>query len=78
MPFRMCFTLGTDGLYCVTKVNISLRTLVFSWRPFFLSESLTSESVLSIRRSLNILMFSAKVTCEELVLSTLLLEKDLA
>ena len=45
---RMCFRLGTDGLYCVTKGNISLRTLVFSWRAFFLSENLTSESVLSI------------------------------
>ena len=40
----MCFRLGTDGLYCVTKGNISLRTLVFSWRAFFLSENLTSES----------------------------------
>ena len=27
---RMCFRLGTDGLYCVTKGNICLRTLVFS------------------------------------------------
>ena len=46
---RMCFRLGTDGLYCVTKGNISLPTFVFSWRAFFLSENLTSESVLSIR-----------------------------
>ena len=77
---RMCFRLGTDGLYCVTKGNISLRTFVFSWRAFFLSENLTSESVLSVRlfgkplarrRSLNILMFSTKVSCEELVLSSL-------
>ena len=31
---RMCFRLDTDGLYCITKGNISLRTLVFSWRAF--------------------------------------------
>ena len=36
-------------LYCVTKGNISFCTLVLSLRAFFLSENLTSESVLSIR-----------------------------
>ena len=76
----MCLRLGTDGLYCVTKGNISFCTLVLSLRAFFLSKNFTSESVLSIglfgkpltrRPSLNILMFSTKVSSEELVLSSL-------
>ena len=45
---RMCVRLGTAGLYCITKGNVSLPTLVFSLGAFFLSENLTSESVLSI------------------------------
>ena len=76
----MCVRLGTDGLYCVTKGNISFCTLVLTLRAFFLSENFTSESVLSIRlcgkplarrRSLNNLMFSTEVSSEELVLSSL-------
>ena len=40
--------LGTHGLYCVTKGNISLRAFLLSSRADFLSENLTSESTLSI------------------------------
>ena len=43
---KMCLRLGTDGLYYVTKGNISFCTLVLSLRAFFLSENFTSESVL--------------------------------
>ena len=82
----MCLRLGTDGLYCVTKGNISFCTLALSLRVFFLSENFTSKSVLSIRlygsplarrRSLNNLMFSTKVSSEELVVSSLVMSRPL-
>ena len=48
---RICFKLGTHGLYCVTKDSISLLAFVLFLRAAFLSENLTSESTFSIRLS---------------------------
>ena len=48
----MCFRLGTDGLYCVTKGNISLGTLVFFWRAWNVPTHYLREMLRHITREL--------------------------
>ena len=70
----------TNGLYFLTKGNMTFCTFCFSHSAYFLSKNLTSARIFSTtlfgkpllrNRTLKLLMLSAKSTFEELVLRTL-------